>query len=216
MTDQHNRSGAGRRTVVLRGIDESEFNWWADARKIDAQAFDRLELLDVVRRKSGRCDVTLTIPETVVEGLADGIETTRGIEAGVRSTLYDLAAEVFENEHLRSEAESIPECSANCEFGPLTMVVDWTLLQAIDVQHWIRESIGDVARVELMRLGLVGVECVSVAVTLPVSIFDVAIAGHRHDEEKRALSESVYDAIAASYAVEPKTVEEFGDDHIPF
>ena len=138
MTDHEHRSGAGQRTIVLRGVDETEVTWWADARKIDAQAFDRVEFLDVVRQRSGRCDVTLAIPETIVEGLADGIDTTRGIEAGLRSALYDLATEVIENEHLRSEAESIPECSANSEFGPLTVIVEWTMLQALEVQHWIR------------------------------------------------------------------------------
>lgn len=216
MTDHENRSGAGQRTIVLRGVDETEVTWWADARKIDARAFDRVEFLDVVRHRSGRCDVTLAIPETVVEGLADGIESTRGIEAGLRSALYDLATEVIENEHLRSEAESIPECSANSEFGPLTVVAEWTMLQALEIQHWIRESIGDVARIELARLGSVSEDAVTVAVSLPVLIFDAATTAYRSGRGEQSLSDCVHNAIEAAGMAESKLAAESSDDHIPF
>ena len=216
MADQQNGGEAARRIIVLRGVDSTEVAWWADARTIDAQAFEWAEVQGVVRQRSGDCDVTLAISAAVFEELTDGIKSKRDIEDALRSAPYETATEIIEEDHLNCEAEGIPPCSAGTVFGPLTVVAEWTILQAHDVNFWISDSTGDTACVELVRLGRMGEASVTVAVTLPVSIFDAAITIYRRGRGKRMLNDCVLDAMAASYAEQMKPDEDFGDDHIPF
>ena len=70
-----------------------------------------------------------------------------------------------------------------------------------------------------MRLGPLGEVSVTVAVTLPVLIFDAATTEYRQGSGKQTLSDCVHSAIAACMRrAEPKStdVQELGDDHIPF
>jgi len=55
-------------------------------------------------------------------------------------------------------------------------VVEWTIAEAFHVMNVIERSIADVGCIELTRLGRMGQKSVTLAVTLPVAIFDATIA----------------------------------------
>lgn len=207
----------GRRIVVLRGISDYILLSLEDAITLDPERMSWVKIMSVRRRKNSTCDIRLAITQDRYAALSASLTKACDIASAIKDTIREEAEDVVELYWLRGEVEGIPVCSDVTVFGPHTLVVEWTIAEALHVITVIEHSITDVGCIELSRLGRMGQKTVTLAVTLPMAIFDATIAKISEGATRRSVSACLFEAINQAGDCEPPVPRSIDDaDMIPF
>lgn len=201
---------------MLRGISDYALLSYGDAKTLDPQRMSWVKVESVRHRRNNRCDIELAVTLERYAELSAGLATSREIAASIGSAFREESERVFEDDYLRGEVECIPVCSGDTVFGPHTVVVEWTHIEAHHVKIGIQHSIANVGCIELTRLGRMGAKTVTIAVTVPVAIFDATIRKVGQGPKRRAVSECLFEAIEEELEQEPTPPRPMGEAEIPF
>jgi hypothetical protein len=217
MTHARRLSDEGRQFVMLRGIGEDVVLSLEDAIALDPQAMNWVKVVSVHPRKRETCDITLSVSQARYIALTAGLSKSRDIQWAIEVALRDGSDAVIEHAYLSGEVECIPACSKASVFGPYTIVVEWLIHEAFHVMVVVQRSILEVGCIELTRIGRMGQKTVTLAVTLPLSIFDATVTKIHEGLTRRSVSDCLYEAIDEASGREPSARRpEIDADEIPF
>ena len=216
MTYSRNMATEGRRIVVLRSISDYIPLSLEDAITLDAARMSWVKIMGVRHRKNNTCDIRLAITHDRYVALSAGLSKACDIASAIKDTIHDEAEDVIELHWLRGEVECVPVCADDTVFGPHTLVVEWTIAEAFHVMTVIEHSIADVGCIELTRLGRMGQKTMTLAVTLPMAIFDATITKISEGTIRRSVSACLFEAIDQAGQREPPVPHSNDDAEIPF
>lgn len=208
-------TSTGRQIVVLPDAYTDIAGLWDRAREIDPDRTDWAELVSIepVDHEIGR--VTLAVsPERYLE-LSEGKTDDDHIALVIGAQFEHEAWEIITHGHQHGVVEHTLRNPDLSYFGAHTMVVTWPVIEAFSVITTIENGQGDVACIELTRLGPMGRRSVTVSVSLPKSIFDAVVTKCALDAN-RPVGECVYEAIAEAATGVRGAGAPADHDEIPF
>jgi len=210
-------TNSGRHIVVLPDAYTDTAGLWEQAREIDPDRTDWAELVSIepLDHETGR--VTLAVLQERYLELSEGKTDDNHIALVIGAQFEREAWEIITHDHQHGVVTHTLRNPDLSYFGGHTIVVTWPVIDAFSVISTIENGQGDVACIELTRLGPMGRRSVTVAVSLPKSIFDGIITKCTQDGG-RPVAECVYEAIAEAAhgpreAGSPSSVDQ---DEIPF
>lgn len=207
----------GQHIIVLPDAYTDTAERWERAKEIDPDRTDWAEVVSIEPTDHELSRVTLAVSPERYRTFAEGRTEDDHIVAAIGAEFEHETWEIIQQGHQHGVVEHALRDPDLSYFGAQTIVVTWPVIDAFSIITIIGNGEGDVACIELTRLGPMGRRSVTVAVSLPKSMFDGVISKCVQDAN-RPVAECVYEAIAeAAYGVRdhgpPSPVSH---DEIPF
>lgn len=219
MTSKQKRSREPRRTVVVRSVDSIDLALWRDAWRLDPDRLAWVEETAHKKWKNGNYTVTLSLSTEKYAALTAGGSAGPNVADVLAETLTTEAWRIIEDDFMRGEVDDIPALTPKSVFLAPTLVVEWPISEAYGIMTAVGSSHGLLGAIELTRMSAASAATVTLAVSMPLEVFDDAVAKFADDSYATPLSECVRAAIADLADAEEKArphVPSSLDDDIPF
>lgn len=200
---------------MLRNMRRDFLSDWEIATETDRAASFWARIVTVEQKRRNSYEVTVAIHQARYEALAQGLRKRRDIEKAIEDAMYSDASRIEWRERIVDELEGIP-VSEDAVFGPLTLIVEWPLEQALSVMFAVESASDERACIELARLGQVRAKSIVVAISLPLSIFDATVAAMGSETPRRPIDACLYEVICERRDSRASEAKGISDSDIPF